>query len=1238
MNLLAQSCCVALCVLASSAFAAPADFTTTIAPLFDEHCSDCHGATDPDGELSLDTFDSLIKGGKTGKAIEAGKAQESLLVKFLEGRSGKTGKNQFMPPGKKPHLKPEEIALVRQWIDAGAPGPVGGAKPVDVLSRLPKIASATATKPVHSMAVSADGKIIALGKFGAVELIDAITRTPLRTIGGIAGNANALAFSNDGASLYAAAGDAGISGIAYQFNVADGKLIRKFAGHTDAVYAMALSPDGKLLATGGYDQKIGLWDAATGAATKLLKGHNGCINGLSFRPDGKVLASASADRTIKLWDPTTGARLDTLSQPTKEQFAVAFSADGKTLVAGGTDSRIRIWSVSAKAAEGSNPILDTRFAHEGAVLRLVFSPDGKSLLSSASDRTVKIWNAADVTERKTLEKQSDWAPAVAWLAADRVITARHDGTAALYELAANKSEPLLKANVAPAKSAAAAKPKATAKARMAAAKAELVRLSPRGFQSGATTQITATGKNLTGITAASAGNPLIKIVIIKTDAAGTTVTLAVTAPKELPRGAYDVSLTTAAGETAKVKLYADYLPQHISVGVPTSGGQSSALMQPMPVNVWGTLSNIGQQDNFRFHAKAGEVVTLDLAAKRVESKMATPRLEVFSSDGKRLAANSGLDSNSDPFLAFKPPASGDYSVRVSETTLDGSADHVYRLTMGALPYVVGWWPLSAPANAETKVNLVGYSLARETTTIKTGADGAVTLPLDTDDYRSRVTMKVLASTLPESIEKEPNDDAAHAQTLRVPASVNGLLHVPGDAEAVDADVYAFDAKKDETLVIETQAAMLGSPADTKLEVLDDKGDQVPRVLLQAVRDSWINFRSIDANNPDARVENWREMDLNQFIYFQGDVARIFRLPRGPDSGFLFFGFDGKRRAYFDTTATGHALDEPCYVVEPKPVGSELVANGLPVFTLNYANDDASDRKTGSDSRVFFTAPRTGKFLVRVTDARGWSGARFAYRLTLRQPEPDFEVKLAGENPSIGPGAAAGFSVKANRKDGFDGAIEVNITGLPRGFYASSPLVIDPGHEVANGSLFAAPDAAKDADWSKVKVLGCAMIGDKRVCKPANGFGKVTLGEAAKFAAFLEPDVGGRPAGHAAKNGKDSKDKKDAMEPMVMTISPGETKPVWIRVERNGNDGLINFDVHNLPHGIIVDNIGLNGVQVREKENEREIFIMCSKWVQEQDRLCHAAVISARNEQDSAGVQTSFPLLIKVRKPDVVTVR
>ena len=89
-----------------------------------------------------------------------------------------------------------------------------------------------------------------------------------------------------------------------------------------------------------------------------------------------MLASASADRTVKLWDVATGKRLDTFSQPLKEQSVVVFSPDGKTVAAAGADNRIRVWSVTEKALEGSNKILLTRYAHEGALLNLAFSADG----------------------------------------------------------------------------------------------------------------------------------------------------------------------------------------------------------------------------------------------------------------------------------------------------------------------------------------------------------------------------------------------------------------------------------------------------------------------------------------------------------------------------------------------------------------------------------------------------------------------------------------------------------------------------------------------------------------------------------------------------------------------------------------------------------------------------------------------------------------------------------------------
>ena len=210
------------------AASAPIDYAAKIAPLFEEHCVDCHAKDDPDGEFILETFEGLLKGGKTEKAIKPGDAENSLLVKFLEGRSGKEGKNKFMPPGKKEHLKAGDIALIRQWIDAGAQPPAAPAKVAEVLANLPKIASKVKReKAIQALAFSPRAGLIAAGSNGSVQLLSATTRQPVRTLDGVAGKVNALAFSADGTLLFAAAGDAGLGGIAYQWRVADGALVRK---------------------------------------------------------------------------------------------------------------------------------------------------------------------------------------------------------------------------------------------------------------------------------------------------------------------------------------------------------------------------------------------------------------------------------------------------------------------------------------------------------------------------------------------------------------------------------------------------------------------------------------------------------------------------------------------------------------------------------------------------------------------------------------------------------------------------------------------------------------------------------------------------------------------------------------------------------------------------------------------------------------------------------------------------
>src|SRR5438045_620769 len=113
---------------------------------------------------------------------------------------------------------------------------------------------------------------------------------------------------------------------------------------------------------------------------------------------------------------------------------------------------------------------------------------------------------------------------------------------------------------------------------------------------------------------------------------------------------------------------------------------------------------------------------------------------------------------------------------------------------------------------------------------------------------------------------------------------------------------------------------------------------------------------------------------------------------------------------------------------------------------------------GSDSRLTFTAPADGSYVVRVSDVRGFSGDRFVYRLTVREAKPDFNVVLEGVNPSIPTNVGRSFTVRADRIDGFEGEIKVNITDIPAGFVISNPLTIEAGHTSATATLYAFADA------------------------------------------------------------------------------------------------------------------------------------------------------------------------------------
>jgi len=501
----------------------------------------------------------------------------------------------------------------------------------------------------------------------------------------------------------------------------------------------------------------------------------------------------------------------------------------------------------------------------------------------------------------------------------------------------------------------------------------------------------------------------------------------------------------------------------------------------------------------------------------------------------------------------------------------------------------------------------------------------VVLPAPRDDVSPE-------AELPLVDENEPNDLPNQAMPISLPTRVQGVL-LPATEQGEDADLYQLKANAGQTWVIETTAARDKSPADTKIEVLHQDGRPVERLLLKAVRDSSITFRPINSSQDQARLTNWEEMQLNQYLYMNGEVCRLFRAPRGPDSGFQFYKNGGSRRCYFDTSGTVHAKDNSVYIVEPYASDAELDDNGLPVFHVNYVNDDDGERELGSDSRLVFTAPADGMYLVRVTDVRGFGGEKFEYKLDVRPPRPDFKVTIDGMNPSVAAGSGRRITVKLDRIDNFDGDVRVDIDGLPEGYHVSSPIVVQSGHLSAQGVVNVDaniprtktdadpvlalkpgqtdPELTNRIDWSQVAITATAEIHGKTVVQQVGDLGEIKVTPAPEFVVRLKPDA--------------TTDNADGNEP-VISIAAGTTVTARVIVERNGYDGDIKFQVDNLPHGVIVDNIGLSGVLVREGESQRQIFLTAADWVPESARLIHAV-------GDRKGNEASGPIRFEVRSAD-----
>ena len=421
----------------------PVTYEKDIEPILINKCAFCHTGAIKEGKFDLTSYDTLMRGGKRGPAILPGKSAESFLFKI-----SKKEVRPFMPPRTETPLSPQELALIKLWIDQGAKPPTGSREAVKIVVKAPPalvtpvlgvairpdkaILAAGRGNQIHlydpskgtlikslqdpavlgadkkplgsahlslveSLAYSPDGKWLASGSFQEVKLWDAQTGELKRTLSGFSERVVALAFSSNSKLLATGGGAPTQDGELKLFEVESGKLLHDIKNnvHSDTVFSIAFSPDDKLIVSGAADKFVKTFEVASGKFLKAFEGHTHHVMGVGWSGDGKMIASAGADNVVKLWDYEKGEQVRTINASSKHISALLFVPKKNEFLTASGDAQIRMWNTNGGNIRNFNSGNDFLFC-------LAVSPDGALVAAGAQDGTVKLFNGTNGSLIKSL--------------------------------------------------------------------------------------------------------------------------------------------------------------------------------------------------------------------------------------------------------------------------------------------------------------------------------------------------------------------------------------------------------------------------------------------------------------------------------------------------------------------------------------------------------------------------------------------------------------------------------------------------------------------------------------------------------------------------------------------------------------------------------------------------------------------------------------------------------------------
>jgi hypothetical protein len=687
------------------------------------------------------------------------------------------------------------------------------------------------------------------------------------------------------------------------------------------------------------------------------------------------------------------------------------------------------------------------------------------------------------------------------------------------------------------------------------------------------------------------------------------VTMEVTVSPEAPIGPARFRLLTKEGTSNTATLSIEpYFGE--TAEIEPNDTIAEAMLQNeyvfLPTIVSGSISRPGDEDHFTFRARAGQELVFDMSAQVLGSALRWG-LELYDAKGVLLTKRRIDDGQPGSALAYRFPADGRYTIKVCDVERGGSARHFYRLKIGEYPYLTGVFPLGVRKGESSEVVLQGFNLGGQRKLRVRGEPSYEEMKIEDVALRgahgeSHNKIRLAVGEYPEIAEQEKGAGIDSAQTIPVPSTVNGrisgLFH-----GAPDQDYFRFRAQKGRRYIIEVEAQRLGSPLDSVVEVLDAKGNPIPRATVRALVATQMTLADRDSASSGLRLLSPDGFAVGDYVMIGNEILRVEAMPRTPDDDFRFESFNGQRIGFFDTTPEAHAVDTPAYKVQIYPPGKTFPSNGLPVTTLYYRNDDGGPLY-GKDSLLHFTAPADGEYLIRLSDTRGMQGEQFAYRLTVREPAPDFTLAVSPENPNVPRGGRQALRVTAARIDEFDGPIEVEARDLPPGIRATRNTIF-PGQD-STVLILEADENASLAAAAPLKVIGRARAGGRELVRTASADDKL------RYLALAEP-----PDLYV-----------EAQQKEIM-LEAGGTAEVSLSVKRSkGFDGRVPISVLNLPPGVRVLDVGLNGVLVNEDETARSFVLEAKPWVKPREQSI-ALTGEVETHSPIRSNYASAPILLKI---------